>query len=182
MRQFKKASVQAFILPIVLFFIQLFALLGLYGLRMAKIEFTANRDEWQYEQYKRIAANALARVEDKLMTEKMTCTIPITSSLDFVKNPIEWWQAMSCSGNLAGNQYYYLLEFLGEDSCAVIVAADGKESAAEYYRVTLLLLPEKKMNAKILLQSTVAMTGKIPSCRERVHLVKVGRQMWRQLG
>lgn len=181
-RHFKKTSVQAFILPIVLFFMQLFALLGLYGLQAARIGFIANRDAWQYKQYKNTALAALSAVESKLMTDKITCQIPVTAPVILSKKSLEWWESTSCSGNLAGNQYHYLLEFLGKDACAVI-APSNTESIAEYYRITLLLLPEKRINMKVILQSTVAIAvSKMPACQERTHFVKVGRQMWRQLG
>ena len=170
-----------FVLPTVLLFMQLFALLGLYCLQAARMEWKMNRDEWQYRQYEWKAFSLLHDLEDTF--HDATCNAPLMSTAELVKKPDLWWELSSCGGNLAGNQYYYVVEFLGSDPCATILVEGNQKTTAAFYRVTLRFLPEKNRNIKILLQSTIALPNDDASlCADQSHVVVAGRQMWRRIG
>ncbi len=82
----------------------------------------------------------------------------------------------ACPGNLPQIHYYYTVERLGGDGCG------ADHQAVNFYRITLVALPNQRHKVTLRLQSTVAALAKekIP-CQNNVHQVTLGRKMWREI-
>ncbi|TAK78791.1 MAG: hypothetical protein EPO11_00910 [Gammaproteobacteria bacterium] len=156
---------KGFTLFVVLIFLQIFSMMGLYGLTTVALIIKMNQDEWQREVN---VDNARTVLYGLTTIDGLNCFIPITSPSALAKQTMDWWQSNACSGNSAGNPYYYVVESLGKDACGVI----GGQIAA-YYRVSLRF-------GTILLQGTLAQGDEMASCDQPHHVV-AGYQMWREI-
>lgn len=172
-----------FVLITVLIFIQILSLTSLYGFMLAKANMRSNDHLWQGYQYRLQGHKFLQQREAKIGQERVRCAINIVPAPILAQQSIEWWQLNTCSANVAGISYYYAVEFLGDDPCGVIGTNDNKQLLiASYYRISLYLVPDKLKGAKYLLQSTVALPVlQTIICQNKLHAVKSGRQMWREL-
>ncbi|RDI48812.1 hypothetical protein [Aquicella lusitana] len=177
----KAGVTKGFVLLTVLFFLQLLAFMSLQSLMNISLTTRINGDAWLHELNLRTAGKILREVESNFL-QREHCSIPVTPAEELAKNPLSWWMAHSCSGNLAGIQYHYVVEFLGEAICTLIRKNENNHLVmAEYYRITLLYWPERDREAAILLQSTWVRAGREASPCQPYHLVLSGRQMWRQI-
>lgn len=166
----------------VLLFMQLFALISLYGLTRATDEMKLNSLNWQRMQSLLLAKLLLQKLEQEMTEYTPACFVPILPTFELAKKPISWWQIHACSGNFAGNQYYYVFESLGKDACSAVAKGNNQAVAVNYYRLSLFLWSPQERAIKIRLQSTLAReSAEPPSCVDHLHLVKPGRQMWREL-
>lgn len=127
---------KGFVLVIVLFFLQLFALIGLYALKETAGLVKVTNAAWQREVLLQDTLAILKRLESSLQP---VCFIPITIASDIIKKPTLWWQAHACSDKVSGIHYHYVIELLGKD----------------IYRLTLLSLSDQINGMRIILQSTV---------------------------
>ncbi len=168
MLQFRVSK--GFSLLVVLIFLQIFAIMSLYGLTTVGIIIKMNQDNWQRDITISQARNILFSLT---AVDDLNCTIPITSPSILSKQPLSWWQQTACGGNSAGNQYYYVVEALGRNACSA-VNDDEHLYLADYYRVTVLF-------SSIRLQGTyVKASNEIPSCHT-LHYAITGYQMWREI-
>lgn len=172
-----------FVLLIVLVFLQLFSLLGLYGLTTASITTRTNRHLWQRDRDLLVSKKLLHDIENQLSADSLTCVIQRLSRSVLARKPISWWQQNACSGNLIEMRYYYVMETLGNDPCGVLGKDDNNQAVIpKYYRITLYVLPDKMRRAKLILQSTMAKQSEERSiCSGTPHQVELGRQMWRPI-
>jgi Tfp pilus assembly protein PilX len=175
-------SDKGFVLLIILVFMQIFSILTCVGLASVSAAIRINRDAWQSYTFKKAAVRELDTLETALLTTGPQCVIPILPAGELARKSISWWQEYSCSSNLAGFRYYYVTENLGKDSCSLLDKDTDHIVIADYYRITLLALPAKKLTAKLILQSTMvkASNDSLPCDRDK-HLVTAGRQMQREL-
>ena len=159
-----------------LIFLQIFALLSLFGMQMTGLQIKESQYVWHRHAAFIASEYGLRSAEEKLKKSLPFCMIPIKSTAELKKQPLNWWQASSCTGNFQSLQYYYVVEMLGEDPCAVL---QTPQLIANYYRVTLL---GKRNNVEIFLQSTVVTPKQRTSliCEKDNHQVTAGRQMLRQ--
>lgn len=179
-----KSSVNGFVMLIVLVFIQLFALMGLYSLTQIMQHMKLNAEIWQKEEYLRQANYILHQIENQLLFTLPLCRISIIPATDMVRKPILWWETHGCSGNFMGIQYYYVLEFLGNESCVSVKKQENNNHGltVDYYRLTLSCLLNVEKSKKIVLQSTIAkISDKLLSCQQRLHEVVLGQQMQREI-
>jgi Tfp pilus assembly protein PilX len=163
-----------YILLIVLLFIQAITLLSLYSLQNVWMEYKIN----QYDLHRLKNINLLKHVmniiEQQLQETIPSCVIQTTSTEIIKSHSLDWWKTTSCTGIFQSIQYYYVLEALGDDSCAHIVQT--KTSIAEYYRVTLLGLYNDN-ESRLLLQSTFIKASPQHSvCDGVIHPVRTGQQ------
>ena len=165
-----------FVLIVVLIYLQLFSIFSLYALENSLIASKQSKNTLEQNRLFIAAERVLRFAENKLMSESPNCFIPITSVNDLLNKPVDWWQQTGCKGSIHERSYYYIIELLEDNPCAV---ADNYQSS--YYRISVLLTTGDDDN-NIRLQSTVIKPTKIDMvCNEKIYQVTPGRQMWREL-
>lgn len=166
-------------LLIVLLFLQIFALLGLYALENTVLAEKISRLHWHEQVTLATAENILEDIEKRLQADQMSCMIPATGSQDLLNRSFSEWPSLStCTGNFHNLQYYYAVESLGQDPCATIGYTN---KIADYYRITLITLA-KAADTKIMLQGTMVKPVKNEhECRGISHSVSIGLQAWHEI-
>jgi hypothetical protein len=173
-----------FVLLTVLVLLQIFSLMGLYGLTQASLALQRENVRWQREEYARLSGQILGRIETGHVIDSGSCRILVTPVSKLAEKPESWWEINTCSDNFSGIRYYYAIESMGSDSCGIVGLEAGKHLLiAHYYRISLLIIPhDKKAEAALLLQSAVIRPGKpVDSCDHSPHIVYTGRQMRREI-
>jgi len=167
---------------IVLIFLQILTILGLYSLSSSLLSEKMNSESWQKESTVLLMDELLHAIAIKLQSEMPRCMITQNHLLNLLAKSMDWWQSpVVCEWHFQQLQYYYVVEQLGEDACAQLAGIDMSKFAAHYFRITLLTIV-KKTNMKIILQSTVASPfARIAQCDRAGHVVSVGQQTWREL-
>lgn len=161
-----------YILLTVLVFLQICSMASLAGLLHTAKVLRQNNHLWQNQLLSLQAHTILQHLENQIES-KLHCMINTTPAVKLANHTVEWWKANACSDEAAEFHYYYVIETLGVDPCAII---DSRIAA--YYRITLFILSDK---LRYLLQSTIALPAKaIHSCEKNSHHVAQGRQMWRE--
>lgn len=174
---------KGFILFSVLLFLHIFVLLGLYGLMAARSLLMEAKQLQQYHIHRNIATLVLYQLEKNLVSEIPTCKIPITSAAVLAGYNKEWWKAHACHGIFGKNQYDYVVEWLGRETCSLVKKYDTYQRiSVEYYRISLLFLPVNLQKIKILLQSIIAKNShESKQCSAKWQVVTLGSQMRREL-
>jgi hypothetical protein len=176
---------KGFILFSVLLMLQIFIMLGLYGVTAVRFLLKSSHHHWQRQKNEAVAQLVLHQIENHLLSHVSSCIIPTISVYLLRRYKDEWWNKHACHGHFLKNRYDYVVELLDKDSCSLINKRDMDEKATtEYYRISLRFLPSdtdiEKVN--ILLQSTAAIVkDEIAVCRGEWHQVILGRQMQREL-
>jgi Tfp pilus assembly protein PilX len=177
------SSRQGLVLIAVLIFLEIFSILGLYELQANLWESKLTQRFWVKSVMGSAAKATLAKAENNLLQSLSNCKIQTTSASTLASHEIAWWHAVSCAGIFRMFQYYYVIEFLGNDPCAYLQGIDeSSASIAEYYRITVLIASLHDPGQKVMLQSSIvrpAMQDRI--CNTRRHGVTQGRQMMREL-
>ncbi|MHB1947308.1 MAG: hypothetical protein ACYCQI_04245 [Gammaproteobacteria bacterium] len=174
-------NMQGIALLVVLLFMQIIAIFGLYALQMAILETKQAQLTWRRNEIRSFAEQALYTAENNLQINVPHCVIPVTPVAQILSYPLSWWRSpQSCAGNFQTFQYYYRVELVGNDPCGYIQLYPQKNFAT-YFRITLLGVSG---DTKILLQSTIIKPNRgddSSSCSSVSHVVSIGRQMWREL-
>src|SRR5579871_5487006 len=123
---------RGFILLIVLVFLQIFALMGLYALTQASLSMKRNNTLWERLVNLRLADKILKEIETNDVVESNNCNIPMTPSSELAVKPEWWWQFNTCRDNLRDIRYYYAVESMGSDACATILNGDKGTQIAYY--------------------------------------------------
>lgn len=127
------------------------------------------------------ASRVLMDVEARLDINQPVCVVSTASAVWLTKRPLSWWKQYACSGNVNAIRYYYVIERLAQEECHVITDRDLNLSA-DYFRITLLALPDNIKGAKIRLQTTIARaTGQVSLCQDKMRMITPGRQMQREI-
>ncbi len=112
-----------------------------------------------------------------------SCTIPLMPVNDLSKQPINWWSNSSCKGTVLSIRYYYVVEIMGNNPCAIVRDIEPittQTYTANYHRVSVLVAKDKQY--RTLLQSTLIKAEQNNEmCNERYFSVKSGRQTWRDI-
>lgn len=114
---------------------------------------------------------------------QINCRIPATSIYQLLAIPFSQWHHFACVKKSAHEAYFYVIEFLGNDPCALVSNLQhGEQLTADYLRITLVLQILQPTVQQIIMQSTMIQKNK-PSlpCSMRLHFVKVGQQMSREI-
>jgi len=174
---------RGFVLLTVLVFLQIFSLISLYSLTTVSAMMKSNDHLWQSDHTRLKSHAILQRLESTLTRDISACSIPLTPATVLAKKSLVWWQLHACHGKVNHIEYYYTIESLGNDPCAIIEMRDGNPSMmATYYRMTLYALPYPLKSAHFVLQTTVALsTAHMATCEQKVHLIKQGRQGFREI-
>jgi hypothetical protein len=178
----KITSTNGFVFFILLLFLQIFALISLYGWMVVNLNLKNNMHLWQREMFFHTSENILLRLKDNLPFLLSHCPITILSPHYLSLQPISWWQSHACSAKLNEISYYYVVEPLGKDPCGIINNDTNSVFIADYYRITLFALSDKTQIAKLILQSTFVKPEKstLP-CMDKLHFVTKGLQMCREI-
>lgn len=167
---------KGFILFPVLILVQLTALIGLFELSMATACLKNNDHLWIRNESLRRAKHLSHMLGNKLNNN---CFTSRTSATDLASKSVLWWQQNACAGYKNKLRYYYIIEPLGLDLCARVANTDY---AADYYRISLLALPEAMKNAKIMLQTTVVKAASIETrCQTNPRLLMPGQQTQQEI-
>lgn len=172
---------QGIALIVVLIFLQVLTILGLGAMQMTLFETKQAQMLWKKHVIENLADRALMEVEHDLSLAIPACQIQATAASELASHPISWWQNLpACSSNLETVHYFYVVEFLGVDPCAVIQTTPSKV-IANYYRISLLAISG---NSKFLFQTSYVTpnydSGSV-MCLGVAHQVRMGRQMWRRI-
>jgi Tfp pilus assembly protein PilX len=177
------SSRKGMVLIAVLIFLEIFSILGLYALQANLWENKLTQRFWVKNVMDSVAKAELVTAENRLVQSLSNCKIQSTSASILASQDIAWWRSVSCAGIFRMFQYYYVIEFLGNDPCAYLQGADeSSASIAGYYRITVLITSSYDPGQKVMLQSSMvkpAMQDRI--CNSRRHGVTQGRQMMREL-
>lgn len=168
-----KTKQQGMILPIVLIFMQIFILLSLFALESGRIQLKISLALWQKELFSEKTQEKLQQIENTLPTQCVVSPIPEES---LSEAPLSWWQAQSCADKTSSIEYYYIIESLGEDVCAVL----DSHHIADYYRVSLIGLDPLSGAIRRLQTTYVSAISPWRSCVSHSHVVALGRQSWRE--
>jgi hypothetical protein len=172
-------SKSGFILFIVLVFLQIFSLISLYSLTMIESTMKSGNHLWQGYIFRQKSESYLHKLETYIL-QKNNCIIPITPAVVLKNKSSQWWQLNTCHENVNEIQYYFVVEVLGEDDCAIIESSQNIN--AQYYRITLNAKSSQLSNSHYILQSTIALpSSNIANCDIKPHLIKQGRQSFREL-
>lgn len=176
------SSQRGIVLIIILLFLQIFAILGLYSLSISLLSKKINSESWQRESTVLMMDELLHIIALKLQSNIPHCVLAKNDSLNLLAKSMDWWQSpIACVGHLQKLQYYYVIEQLGEDSCAQLEGIDMSKYATHYFRITLLAVV-KKASMQIILQSTVIRPfNRIARCEGTGYAVRIGQQTWREL-
>lgn len=152
---------QGFILLVVLLILQILALLSWYAMDAIVVEKKMIHHSLQQQVNMAAGEFLLREIENELMTAIPACT-----------------QNSRCVGHFQDFKYYYAIEKLGSDNCAIII---GTQWIAVYYRIHLSLHPLHSQPV-LDLQSTVIRPGvRQEACAIETHAVQSGRQSWNKL-
>lgn len=167
---------KGFILLIMLVFLQVVTLLGLATLSI--LEMTLKACYVSRLQAQRMhTAKAILRHAEQAVPG---CQIPVIAPNHLAKKSLLWWRQHACAGHLGKMQYYYLVESLGIDSCAMIKYKQNHR--ADYYRLTVFPVEIHIDSTPLLLQSVVVKAAVVFNiCHSKLHVVTLGRQMWRAI-
>ncbi len=171
-----------FVMFIVLIFMQLFVLLTGYTMEDILLLTKLIKNMESHDLLIHQAESILSYTESVIISDLPHCVIPFTESGELVSEPLTWWESQGCSGQSQTMKYYYVVESLATDSCALV--DHSSNTIADYFRVTLFLYSTENQ-ARIFLQSTVVKPRvNIPPqlCDGIQHEVQVGRQSCRGLG
>jgi hypothetical protein len=170
---------KGFALISVLIFLHIFSMLALFGLSSAALALKNTHHAWLHDKNLRLAKQILTELETEATQHLPACVISSLSTTKFIAKSKTWWQLTGCQGEQEGMRYFYVLESLGPDACAVI---PGTKFQADYYRITILCYPANFVGTKIMLQATLIRPKILRShCTALAHPVKIGEQMQRQL-
>jgi hypothetical protein len=138
---------------------------------------------WRHQQLQRSSINELRNVESIFFLALPSCTVPVMATRQLQNQSLTWWQSKAtCSSNSESVEFHYVVELLGEDSCAYLENPPQRVTA-DYYRITFLGL-SKRNKTRVYLQSIMALPhlgGLISGCQDVGHRVTIGRQVWREL-
>src|SRR5689334_15861357 len=115
---------KGFVLFTLLLFLQLFSSVGLFALLNISMIMKINQHGWDRKINQMKTDYILSLIETNFSTQTVSCLIPVMPVQQLAKEPLSWWQQYSCSGNLDGIRYYYAVEALGKDECAMVRKID----------------------------------------------------------
>ena len=151
-----------FILIIVLVFLQIFSLIGLFNITLVTNGLKSTHHLSQGYYFRLRTREFMQNLEHQIRPE---CVIPITPATQLAKKLPSFWQLNACHANVDGIRYYYSMEWLGDDACA----------SSRYYRITVKA-------SHYMLQSTIALPATIEqACEGKTHIVQPGRQGLREI-
>ncbi len=173
-----KKNQAGFILFTAVLFMQIFALTAIAQLLLTKMNLKISNDNWQQRQNFDYSYHLLNYIENYLQNHN-NCFIPHISPINLFKKNSAWWQQYACHGTLSTTSYYFAVEFLGDNPCALL---KNSQQTANFYRLTLLTTNSKFPSGKILISSIfIKPSMSKEECTESVYQVNIGRQSWRQL-
>jgi Tfp pilus assembly protein PilX len=174
---------KGFTLFVVMIYLQLFSLLGLFGLMTGTIAIKSVQQSRMKSELLIKADSILAEIEAQSIAEITHCNIEQRIPSSLADESGEWWRQHACEGRFAALQYDYVIEPLAVDICGrADKSVEIHSLAAVYYRITLRLRPSNETQVIRMLQSTIVqLEDKHMPCQGEYHRVRLGRQMQRVL-
>lgn len=166
----------------VLIFLMVFALLGMSMLQKNHLHTQLIGSAWQKQQLSVMVERFEAQLEANLRYRIPSCVIPVADTAKLIQKEPAWWRNVSCTGNFQHFQYYYVIEFLGEDNCTFVPESDGTyRGIAYFYRVSLQMTIGKEdadiYYPRVILQSIYLKKGApIEACHQERFAKREGRQ------
>jgi len=178
-----KCNAQGYVLLATLIFLQIASCISLYELLTASASLKITTDYYYRNQLTVAANSALAELEKNLQSQRPTCLIANVSAADVSNQVLSWWKFIACRKVSEDFSYFYYVEFLQSDPCAVFEKnTNNQQIGADYYRITLLSENGMTRHIKLILQSTLAKpSDHALICATSSHPVYPGRQMVREL-
>lgn len=158
-----------FILPVVLLFLMIFALLAVNALTTSELELQMSRNTQQQMQNFAAADTGLNNIVQHLnQPENLVCFTGVT-----LTQP--WRQTSYCSLQVADKQLQYVVEPLTEAGSGCVTDQKQQQHAIGFYRVSLWLAQQ---HAPLILQATVALPLS-EKCTSNLTEIHPGRLSWR---
>lgn len=189
---------QGFVLLSVLVFLQIFACISCFCLSQTSQSLKINQHKQMADKNYISTMHILKHIESQVSC--VSCFISVIGNYDLRHKPLSWWKENACGGQFADVQFYYVVEMLEQNECTIIdnkhdlknypihdhsndKKSNNQEFIAEYYRITLFVLPFNLKSAKRLMQSIYTMPSQyISTCpSNEKHTVTFGRQTLREL-
>lgn len=167
---------RGFVLLIMLVYTQVFSLLAVHGTASLLARQQLLREHLTLADRQSRALAVLARI-DRMAESSCLVTIQQYSSL--AQHSSGWWRLHACRMQTGGDEYFFVREFLGADSCSSMRNAKNQLVMAHYYRNTLH--QQSAAGTPLLVQDTIARPGKSPPVCDTLRQIKPGRQMLRWL-
>jgi hypothetical protein len=163
---------QGFFLYPLLIFIQIYLLLGTYGLEASQRNLVASHADWQSHRLLLKAKSFVEKLEKNL--PKNACQIPSNATIP--NQPLKWWMEYACHQMQDTVHYYYVVEKLDSNPCETFENQPNYQAA--YYRVSLNAL---KASHQLILQSIVLIPEQDNqlSCLQPPYIVVPGEQLFR---
>lgn len=170
-------SQSGWILLIVLLFLQIISLLGFYIVQTSLFAHKVSGSQWRKQE---LFMHAEQLLYDLAENFSVYCIVPQISSNELLMKPLSWWQSTNtCAGSLEHNDYYYIVEFLGEDVCASEM--EDQTNVAHYFRITLLMLDKKNDIRERLQITSIKLDNASYACRGPQRHIVAGMQTWYRL-
>lgn len=157
-----------FILPVVLLFLMIFALLAVNALTTSELELQMSRNTKQNIKDFSIAEVALKNIVEHLVQPEM---LPCFTGVTLTQ---PWLQTSYCSLMAGDKQLRYVVEPLADAGSACIIDQQQYHLAG-FYRVSLWLTQQ---HAPLILQATVALPLS-EKCTSNSREIGPGRLSWR---
>jgi hypothetical protein len=153
----------------------MYSLLGLIALESSFLTAKLNAEQQAHRLARREGEKQLRRVAAVLDDALPACQVPLQPIAALEKKSLAWWVNSSCVANADSYRFYYVIETLGENPCAFL--DDSRVLTALYYRITLLVMPEKESSLKFFLQNILLVPRKASSaCQGQGYSVRAGLQ------
>ncbi len=167
------------ILISVLIFLQVATFFILQALRLSTIETKQSHLALQKLTATFLTVRALHKIEQQIINNSQMCRIPVTDLKTLLTRPLDWWQSFStCGGYFENLEYYFVVEELGVDPCAIVHSYNHK--VANFLRITLIGIFRE---IKIKMQSVIVLPidANLDVCKGILHPVISGRQHWHEI-
>lgn len=181
MCQLPHKTAGGFVLPFILMMIQVIMLYGLSGVLLNQVLIKEKSDVMITRRDDQVMASILASIEQTIELDHLSCQMPLRSWRESKRYPIGWWRENGCEIVNKNKLYYFFVEVMGDDPCALI---NGKDVniVASYYRVSIAALSDLLNGFAPLVQATLVLPVKrLKACDLYLHSVDAGQQMIRRL-
>lgn len=164
-----------YFLVVILFFIHIFSMIVLHELSSLKNEWVHARKKWQIISDNILSEHVLIGIEKGFANRRNACIISERNSAMLKGLSRSEWRKIGCQVTMKQTVYWYVIEHLAHDPCAVSLSSDVQPGMS-YYRISLL-----RHESASVLQSIIALNDHQEVCVGTLHHRMQGRQSWQEL-
>lgn len=160
-----------YILTIVCVLFFLISLQTLIALEMVRVDYRLSSIRHHHDDQSLAAKQIL--LQQRYLA--LPCVLVDVDDNAMTQLPYSWWQLHGCNGEEFGFNYYFIIQPLAVDACAQV----SKNVGAAYYRLSIWLQSQDSSLERIILQEIRILPYPVKKgCRDQVHPVTIGHQLW----